>query len=624
MNEIGKGNVLAANDQQLYLEGYLGVYYSFMSIISNTNVAVNPKTGPFVIDSAAAAQKRLCTTKGLVNVHCPCEDRAGASNNTDLCYLCSPGTYGVGNKTSQCSPCPVQNSCPSYGTLLSTMVPCTLATSPGVAICPEGVNDCRRYIPGREGGFFIFEDFDTATDLSLSGACFTLAILIFFLAEIFVALLQQVRNYRKKRRRISQRSSSKCSQTTATLPKLSATASISSFLSRKRSMATAIQLAELSYRPSDQALLIEPTLENLYPIFAIFTDFLQFLSIVLSPNIDWLQGTSSTDYISFIAISFDWFFWVMVGLVLPWTLYLVFLLTRLEYKLSSSFIGRIILFPSDYLVPLGSSVLFIPALTNFLDSLVCVATREPHPDVVSPLVLNEDCDMECWSSTHWIYATFGGVLLLVYWPLAHYASPLWQSIQGENLQVRYRPLFFYIDTLLKTALVFSRALLRQYIAAFYAIVMLCFGLYWYIFLFHSPCKVPWAGNLRALFYTNLIIIAVIVISSLETTSSDDKWPYVAIVFVFGASVIAYAVVDVKKYPTKIIDKNDKTRDLIRQFVTTNSKDSELDSVSHMSVGALGKTRILSCLLVLITQEIRSCLYSRGTLTGPILRILFWG
>eukprot|EP01135_Chromosphaera_perkinsii_P009831 Nk52_evm14s1916 gene=Nk52_evmTU14s1916 len=614
LNEIVKGNTAAAIDQQEYLQGYLGIYLTYMKIISNTAPASSLSTGPRVIDTKEEALTRLCAAKGKVNVMCPCEADSGWSNNVDVCYKCRPGTYAPGNSTSVCDPCPKGNVCPSYGmTLTNGLVQCPSAFTTGQSTCIDLNTDCEDYVPTKEGGFIVFEDFSKSESYSSSGTYFTLVILILFISEFFIAILWHFRRWYKRRVRVHAQKHSgagaKNSINADMLPSFEDdgsrkestssqgrerkltdfTASLFALTNFRRKyhrygLLGAFRVSSLTFKSSDLHTQIDPSLENLYPIITVFTDLLQIGSIILAPDIEWLASSQASDYISVLAISFDWFFWVIVGAVFPWVMYSIFLITGFELTLSRSFPGRMILLPSNYLLPLGGTVLLIPAMTYFLRVFAC---REAVAEVlVSPiLVVNDHCTMECWDETHWIYAACGGVILLIYWPLANYSAPMWQSIQVE-LQVMYKPLFLYIDTLLKTGLVFSRIFLRQYIGPYYAIVALIIVFYLGMSICNTLCKVPWVGNLRSFVYVVLFYVLVIVVISLPTAEKSSIWPYVLLAGSVVIFTVFYVRWDYSIYPDKIIDKNDKTRRLIREFMKNNADNISVSTMTMSTASGL--------------------------------------
>ena len=441
--------------------------------------------------------------------------------------------------------------------------------------------DCSDVVPGKEGGFAIFENFNESVQFSLGGTVFSIAILVVFLAEYLFALLwffkKPLQDFRKNVSRKVSRKFSTDNNTQAFDKTSNEIRRKESFQEKFMSVLQSnsgnpgnsrkysfFKLSGFSYKPAEMIMQIHPVLNNIYPILAVFTDFPQILAIILAPDVPWLRGNLALDIVSFSSFSFEWYFWVLFVLVLPWCLYLIFLLTGVEQKLANSFYGRIFLFPSDYLVPIGASVLFIPAMTNLFRAFECVKTKvgTGYPDIL----LNADCDIECWGSQHWAYAVSSGIVLLLYWPLAHYASSLWQSVSKDTVQVAYRPKFFLMDNFLKTYLCFSRVFLRQYINVYYALMFFVLLVYCFIFLIHKPCKVPWVTNLRALVYVSLLFITVVVIASWETSKSDSVWPYAVIGAYLLIAFPAYFFYDNKQYPKKVIHGIDETRQRIRQFL----------------------------------------------------------
>eukprot|EP01135_Chromosphaera_perkinsii_P011073 Nk52_evm32s2325 gene=Nk52_evmTU32s2325 len=140
--EIRSGNVLAGSDQQQYLQGYLGVYFAFMEVVTGTRVASLVRSGPVMVSTGAEALARECAAKNLRNIHCPCADGSGTSNNADMCYQCLPGWYDSdGVSSTNCVQCLVGNICPGFGTTSATLQPCSTATVPGLVTCPASSSD---------------------------------------------------------------------------------------------------------------------------------------------------------------------------------------------------------------------------------------------------------------------------------------------------------------------------------------------------------------------------------------------------------------------------------------------------------------------------------------------------
>eukprot|EP01135_Chromosphaera_perkinsii_P002065 Nk52_evm26s216 gene=Nk52_evmTU26s216 len=443
----------------------------------------------------------------------------------------------------------------------------------------------------REGGFLIWDNTDIAFDSSnISGTIFTLIVFVITTAEIFffiVLLISRIVSYVKgtSSRKVSVQKSPE--ESTANPPRrntlmaklstLKATHLSKSMLSLSNSMSGMSRL--VGFKPSEQKTEIHPTIENMYPIIACFTDFLQIMAIAFAPDLPWLNN-SIIDYLSFSHLPLSWYFFLILALVFPWELFMIFILTGMDARLERHLIGRIILVPSDYLIPIGASILFIPTLSVMFSVFECTATKTPLPTqftlppelFASEILVLPWCSLTCWDSRHWAYAVIAAVITSIYIPLALIAAPLWQSINRQvagsvgKLDVEYRPKFFVIDSILKYLLVFVRIFFRQYIYAFYTILIFSLLVYIALFFFLRPCKIQWIGNIRLFLYVMLFYFSVVSIISISTTDDDSVWPFIVMATVFVAALVVYALYDWKAYPRKVVASSDETRQRIRSFL----------------------------------------------------------
>eukprot|EP01135_Chromosphaera_perkinsii_P008896 Nk52_evm6s1524 gene=Nk52_evmTU6s1524 len=433
------------------------------------------------------------------------------------------------------------------------------------------IPSCDDVVPGKKGGMFLFDDFLKSEEVDSAGTTFTTAFLLLFalefvLATVFVVWRDVNYHDMSRTRKIAPSQNEEVPSKTSRRK-----------TSRKSSVSNVgfiwpFEIPSLLTRKKELITQIDPVMNNLFPVLAVIMDFPQFLSLVTSTEIEWLRDSQAIDFISLSSLSLDWYFWLIVFVSIPWTFYIVALLIGLDERLESTLVGRIVLFPSDYLVPLGASVLFIPAVTNLLRVFTCVLT--PENIGYPPLVLNEQCSITCWDGIHWAYATIGGSVLIFYWPLALYASPLWQSVKGEEVQVVYRSRFFHIDVMIKTVLVVMRVFFRQFVFTFYSIVIFCFLIYLFVFVTHRPCKVPWIVNLRIFLYASLVVISIVIVS---TMNDDSIYPPTVMAIVFVLCFTVYVYWDQKEYPKKIIHKSDQTRAKIRQFLATYGETESITS-----------------------------------------------
>ena len=452
----------------------------------------------------------------------------------------------------------------------------------------------------KKGGFVIFDEIDTAFESRyIAGSVFTIFILVLTLVEIVAFISVIISRYvGHSRKRLNQSANKKCSlDGPRTLEKYSTNSS----LWRKMSLMQSVSQVRrpslsgikkvFSFREQDQVCEIHPTIENIYPTVACMTDFLQIGAIIFAADLPWLNN-SILDYISFSQLPLSWYFIAIVILVFPWEMYMAFILTGTDAKLENHLIGRVILFPSDYLIPIGASILYIPTLSVMFSIFECVPSllpsvtefTTPPENAESELFVLSFCSLACWSSEHWPYAVIAGILTSVYVPLALIAAPLWQSIKRTvvdavgQLDVEYKPKFFVVDSILKYLMVFSRIFLRHIEIYFYTVVIVSLLMYLMMFSFMRPCKVQWIGNLRLFFYLMLSIFSIIAVASFNSTSGDSIWPIALILTIFLVGLVLYIIYDAHRYPKKLKEVTDETRRRIRSFLQEYN-DTELDSIT---------------------------------------------
>ena len=439
---------------------------------------------------------------------------------------------------------------------------------------------CEEGVPGKKGGMALFDNFTNLWEFSKAGTVFSIVFLSTFLLEFGVLLIRFLRKSNK--RKITD---ANASSTTFT-PGHKRTA-VSSFFSEWKAYCTLHfeYLHGLSYPVPQLVETIHPRVTNIYPIVACFTDFIQITSIILAPDLPWLNGSVASDVISLSSLTFLWYFWLLSTLTLTWILYIIFLLSGLEGSIEQYFIGRLLLLPSVYIIPFGATILFIPSITMFFRLFTCVLEEDLihiTPRFTS-VVVNDHCSLQCWAGIHWAYASFAGCLLITYFPLAFYTAPLWQTIQGDMLEVKYKQRFFLIDSLTKSVLVFCRMFVRQHEGVFYAVVLLSLLFYLTIFTCHNPCTVPWVSNLRVMFLLLLVFYTFIAILSVEHSHSESIWPFTFMTVVTAVAGTCYIYYDRHAYPEKFVDYQSDTRIRIRNFLENYYGLDLADSFSNIAV-----------------------------------------
>eukprot|EP01135_Chromosphaera_perkinsii_P001886 Nk52_evm35s212 gene=Nk52_evmTU35s212 len=427
--------------------------------------------------------------------------------------------------------------------------------------------NCNLFVNGHEGGFVLIEDVDKSIEWSKGGTAYTVVVLAFVGLEFaaFLFLFHCIRLLRNKK------------GNSTVSPSIS-TASVADKSSR------------FSYSKNDLVSQIKPSFLNAFPIIAIFTELIQVGVIVLSPELPWNSGSQYfLETISLISFSYRTYFWIMLTLVLLWIVYFIIYFFDLDKVLDRHFFGRILVIPMDLYFPLGAGILFIPAMSVFMESLQCVWFKEN--DLV---VLNQWCDTLCWSSTHVGVAIPGTLLMILFYPLAAIAAPVWQAYNQDFLDVKYKNQFLMHDVLFKGVIVSLRIFVRQYLWTFYAIMMGILSFYIVFFLFYYPCRVAWVNNLKILIYLMFLSITIVCMISIDHSNSDSSWPPSFIAAIVVVYAVVFFVYDRRVYPCKFYTISMEKRAVIRDFlqkqakelIVVGDKEVSLETLSNGSVSSL--------------------------------------
>eukprot|EP01135_Chromosphaera_perkinsii_P005928 Nk52_evm14s372 gene=Nk52_evmTU14s372 len=428
------------------------------------------------------------------------------------------------------------------------------------------LSECSDTVPGKKGSPAFIDHFDELFQFSEEGVIFTLTILCIFCVEVafYTGRVIWKSIHGGGVRKVTPRSNVGDS-------------------SENSSNARNAKIHGLNFKESELIVTITPTLPNIFPIAAVCTDFLQITAIILASELKWLNNSDALDFLSFTGFTLEWYFWIIAVLTFLWTVYIILFMSGAGYGLEDSFYGRIFLVPSDYLIPIGSSMLFIPALVSYFKVFECVKTSF---GATHDFVINTICVEACFSPFHWAYISVAGLLLIVYWPLAVTASPMWQTVQGDKQQLRYKPRFYLMDSILKSVLVFLRVFFRQFQVFYFTVIIMSLVIYISIFSLFVPCTVPWVVNFRLVVYSLMLTTAVVAFISVEHSTDDSIWPYICITSIFVIVLPCFIIWDLKVYPKKFEKQKENTREKIQSFLNNlyseEDNESQSDAMSFRS------------------------------------------
>jgi len=119
---------------------------------------------------------------------------------------------------------------------------------------------------------------------------------------------------------------------------------------------------------------------------------------------------------------------------------------------------------SDRWLPFLGDICFLPIVSFLLNIYLC---GRSYSDSFHSSVLNLDCFVTCWQSTHWTYISLVSLCLAIYIPLAVYTRPAWQRIQ-TTLHVKTHPLHLMIQTLFQLVLIVENKLIKREYSFIYA------------------------------------------------------------------------------------------------------------------------------------------------------------
>eukprot|EP01137_Pigoraptor_chileana_P013490 Opistho-2@4727 len=304
--------------------------------------------------------------------------------------------------------------------------------------------------------------------------------------------------------------------------------------------------------PENKRLFMRPILLNWLQIGMIVIEGVQISQLVLAVEIDFgvantLWSITSAAGLSF---SFEWYYWLMFTGAFLWTTYAVCVLTRADVAISRNKIGRILMFPSTYLLPVLSTVGYMPILTTLLASYRCSYIDEGGFMETAGM-----CTVRCWSGMHWTYAVCS-LVVLVFWPLALYTAPLWQDLL-DTLDVRYTRNFHVLEAWIKISMVVSRVFLWNVPWAHLSIMAVLSLLSVMYIVKFRPCGLDWINPLRAVAFAVGTYTAVAAMGrTIEGGDGSGLWLVIVLPCGWAALVFGTVLHISTRYKVLIRDDED--------------------------------------------------------------------
>eukprot|EP01135_Chromosphaera_perkinsii_P011161 Nk52_evm8s2355 gene=Nk52_evmTU8s2355 len=461
--------------------------------------------------------------------------------------------------------------------------------APGVCECPpEGCHEgsCSSKISKRKGGLIIFDDFEVSRSVSSAGTYYTL----FFLGVLGGCVLFSFYYIFRTGSKISpagvsniDAADSKDANENNLEKKRKTALTLHIMFSAENLKARAteglLETYHLSYQARDLEEKIPGSIDNIFPVFELITDVVQIGYILLSPNLPFLASESGVvKYLSLLDIPYSIYFWFITIFIAIWASYVLLYLTGWESSASKSMLGRMYLFPSKYVLPLGTVLLMIPTMVVFTSSVECIRYSSKFRAHDS-LVLLQQCSIECWSPLHWVFVVISTFMLPIFIICSLIMLPLWQMLHRKTLKITFKRRVLCIDMLFKFLLVILRVYVRAYIWWFYTFALVIIILYISLYTFGFPSKVSWFNPLKLSVYVYLLCVAIVCVVSVDHSNEDSLWPPLLMLFIFIALFGSYFIWDRAQFPQKFVYEADTTREEIRLFLKKYSDNqSEVGSL----------------------------------------------
>ena len=259
---------------------------------------------------------------------------------------------------------------------------------------------------------------------------------------------------------------------------------------------------------------LKRTVENYLRLLTLALEFVQLISFPFWATVDWKWSSIFRDFISIASgtIEAEWFFWVVVVLVIVWLFYNILLYFEADTYFETSRIGRAIIAPCSLFLLLYSSAGLIPSCITLLNVLNCRVVQDQAfntthialsdislaqtgttlPGSVEFIktglfVIPYNC-LECFTGTHWAMLSIGFVLALVYIPLSLYTCYMFQEFYSrQQLQIRFNPKFTVVVTTLKILMAVGRVFFFNSPVLYLVVMIIMYTVAAYISLSYQPC-----------------------------------------------------------------------------------------------------------------------------------------
>lgn len=163
---------------------------------------------------------------------------------------------------------------------------------------------------------------------------------------------------------------------------------------------------------------------------------------------------------------------IAFGVVAAWVLLNIFSCFRLGERLKQYCLVRYIEQIAYYCLPLLGTVCFVPIVFVLLDVFICDRVVGYGVLGFAESILARDCYVNCWSSTHSIYAAFAALALGCYVPSAILLRPIWADYH-DYLHIKTYSLYLLVKSVVQVTLICLSKTLKRWYPLANSILFLC-------------------------------------------------------------------------------------------------------------------------------------------------------
>eukprot|EP01135_Chromosphaera_perkinsii_P005339 Nk52_evm20s343 gene=Nk52_evmTU20s343 len=296
--------------------------------------------------------------------------------------------------------------------------------------------------------------------------------------------------------------------------------------------------------------LIRRNSANFLHLFSILFQGFQVVALVMAVEQKWTDLIPLDRFFTKIGLDFSdtiWYFWLMFSIALLWVVYAVVIITGIYVYFEKFSFGRWFLMPIEIYLPAIAQIGYIPILSATLGSLSCNYAFNENIEPVAMMVLS--CEIECWTSEHWLMAILGFFISMVYFPFVIMSAHFWQDM-ADDLDIIYDPRYFLIESLAKFAMVVMKIFFVEFESSYIPILIIlnCFMVY--VNHWHHPSHMPWVNNYQALFYSMGAYGGLITAIVLASSQEDAIWPFWVLIVGWALFIGVTIFFDIRNYPDK--------------------------------------------------------------------------